>query len=154
MNMSITPNFSLPEIKCKCYRCKDDNINHMDTSILWVAETIRAYLNYESLGNGKILFIVNSGCRCRQHHIEIYNKMGIYGNKIPMDSRHIIRKNKKVDALDIKPIYKSDPRNKEAMAGIIEYIDGWLDKKFPGGYHAYIDKHFFHIDLGRKRRWR
>ena len=124
----------------------------MDTAILWAAETIRVYLNYECLGD-KIFLIVNSGCRCRPHHIDIYNKMGIFGKDIPMGSRHIIRKNKKVEALDIRPIYRGESDNTEGTVHIIKYIEGWLNKEFPGGFHAYKDQGFFHIDLGRQRRW-
>lgn len=70
--------------------------------------------------------LVHSGCRCAQHNADIGGKH---------HSLHLAGK-----AID----WSVDDLDKFMEAGK-------LLKNWSGGYHQYID--FFHIDIGRKRRW-
>ena len=79
----------------------------------------------------QVPIIINSGCRCKTH-----NKF-IGGASI---SFHLIG-----DAADwCFPLSTSENR----YFGAVIMFRNWS-----GGFHYYKDKRFFHVDVGKKRRW-
>ena len=116
----ITRNFSRWEFACKC-KCGFDAIN---INLVHRLQVVRDILNVE--------IEITSGCRCWDHHVEIYKKLG----KIPpRNSCHL-------DGTGVDWTVEGEEKFMEA---------GRLLANWSGGFHQYSD--FIHCDIGRKRRW-
>ena len=149
--MQLTPHFhygcNYDVIKCSCDKCKQDGIVRIDPAILWVAESIRAVLNV--VKKKHITLKINSGCRCLDHHYGIYQARGVPRGESPIKSRHVFTPTALSDALDITPI---DTKGRYSVLTLLQVVEKYF-ANWPGGFHVYHDRGFFHLDLGESRRW-